>query len=178
MMPADMSKSTYLTFGNKHNRPTKIYPPPIDTENVRFQAQEIVRCCSEVSAHRAIIRQESLRASKLCDCVVVMSSSSELFSPDLLPISSTQPSTQSSALQKFSLPPGYTIRPLRRTDYATGMLDVLRVLTTVGEVSESAWLERFDYMHKSAPGTYYVLVVCDDSEKVVGTGAVVVERKL
>ena len=33
-------------------------------------------------------------------------------------------------------------------------------------------------MHKSAPGTYYVLVVCDDSEKVVGTGAVVVERKL
>ena len=58
------------------------------------------------------------------------------------------------------------------------MLDVLRVLTTVGDISETAWLERFDYMHDKAQDTYYVLVVCDDSERVVGTGAVIVERKL
>ena len=34
------------------------------------------------------------------------------------------------------LPEGYTIRPMQRGDYAKGFLDVLRVLTTVGDVTE------------------------------------------
>jgi glucosamine-phosphate N-acetyltransferase len=34
------------------------------------------------------------------------------------------------------LPEGYTCRPLQRSDYAKGFLDVLRVLTTVGDVTE------------------------------------------
>ena len=34
------------------------------------------------------------------------------------------------------LPEGYKIRPLRRSDYADGFLDVLRVLTAVGDVTE------------------------------------------
>lgn len=37
-----------------------------------------------------------------------------------------------------ALPEGYTIRPLQRGDYAKGFLDVLRVLTTVGDVTEEA----------------------------------------
>ncbi|KAI4152395.1 MAG: hypothetical protein LQ340_002937 [Diploschistes diacapsis] len=56
------------------------------------------------------------------------------------------------------------------------MLSVLQVLTTVGTISESAWLERFDYM-ASCRGTYYIVVILDGSGKVVGTGGVVVERK-
>jgi len=34
------------------------------------------------------------------------------------------------------LPEGYTCRPIQRQDYHNGFLDVLRVLTTVGDVSE------------------------------------------
>ena len=35
-----------------------------------------------------------------------------------------------------ALPEGYTCRPIQRQDYHNGFLDVLRVLTTVGDVSE------------------------------------------
>lgn len=35
------------------------------------------------------------------------------------------------------LPEGYTCRPLQRHDYQKGFLDVLRVLTTVGDVTEA-----------------------------------------
>lgn len=63
------------------------------------------------------------------------------------------------------------------------MLDVLRVLTTVGDISEEAWAERFEWMR--GRGDYYVIVISvvegegsSAKEKIVGTGAVVVERKL
>lgn len=46
--------------------------------------------------------------------------SSELISPEVLK----------------ALPEGYTCRPIQRQDYHNGFLDVLRVLTTVGDVSE------------------------------------------
>lgn len=35
-----------------------------------------------------------------------------------------------------ALPEGYNCRPLERKDYANGFLDVLRVLTTVGDITE------------------------------------------
>ena len=76
-----------------------------------------------------------------------------------------------------ALPENYTMRPLQRSDYAAGVLDVLRVLTTVGEVTEEAWTERYDWMAKRGD-EYYILVVCDGKGKVVGTGCVMVERKL
>ncbi len=69
------------------------------------------------------------------------------------------------------------MRPLQRSDYTAGVLDVLRVLTTVGEVTEEAWTERYDWMAKRGD-EYYILVVCDGKGKVVGTGCVMVERKL
>jgi hypothetical protein len=34
------------------------------------------------------------------------------------------------------LPEGYNCRPIRQSDYQNGFLDVLRVLTTVGDVTE------------------------------------------
>ena len=112
--------------------------------------------------------------------------STHLFPASLLPAQSTSPpptsSSTSSAGTPFSLPEGYSIRPLAREDHASGVLEVLAVLTTVGDISAERWLERFDHMRRGFEhggiGTYYVLVVCDAEGKVVGTGSVVVERKL
>ncbi|KZZ96416.1 Acyl-CoA N-acyltransferase [Ascosphaera apis ARSEF 7405] len=75
-----------------------------------------------------------------------------------------------------ALPEGYTLRPLHRSDFYNSYLDVLRVLTTVGEVSYSGWSERYDWM-KSRGGEYFPIVICDDKGKVVGTGTLLVERK-
>ncbi|KAI4175528.1 MAG: hypothetical protein LQ346_008067 [Caloplaca aetnensis] len=68
------------------------------------------------------------------------------------------------------------MRPLQRSDYKDGMLDVLRVLTTVGDIGEKAWDERYDWLARRGD-EYYILVVCDGQRKVVGTGAVIIERK-
>lgn len=75
------------------------------------------------------------------------------------------------------LPEGYRVRSLRSTDYATGFLDCLRVLTTVGDITEAAFVERYNFFAQQK-GTYFVLVIEDAAGKVVGTGALVVERKL
>lgn len=74
------------------------------------------------------------------------------------------------------LPTDYTIRPILRSDIHRGYLDVLRVLTTVGEISEEAWNKRFDWI-RSRNDEYYLLVVCDGEDRVVGTGSLIVERK-
>lgn len=54
---------------------------------------------------------------------------------------------------------------------------MLRVLTTVGDISEQEWAQEYDERTK-IPDTYYTLVVCDGEGKVVGTGSLVKERKL
>lgn len=74
------------------------------------------------------------------------------------------------------LPEGYHVRPLRRSDYNVGFLDVLRVLTTVGDITPAQWIDRYTFM-ASRNDTYYLLVVTDASDRVVGTGALIVERK-
>lgn len=74
-----------------------------------------------------------------------------------------------------ALPTGYKIRPLQRTDYHTGFLDVLRVLTSVGDISEAGWNDRYEWMRGRSE--YYILVVLDADSKIVGTGALIVERK-
>jgi len=76
-----------------------------------------------------------------------------------------------------SLPESYTLRSLRKSDYARGFLDCLRVLTTVGDITEEQWEERYDWMNTQGKGGYYLLVV-DDGKRIVGTGALIVERKL
>ncbi|KAH8654539.1 glucosamine 6-phosphate N-acetyltransferase-like protein [Tricladium varicosporioides] len=75
-----------------------------------------------------------------------------------------------------SLPEAYTIRALRRSDYARGFLDCLRVLTTVGDITEEQWNERYHWMNTQGKGGYYLLVV-DDGSRVVATGALIVEMK-
>ncbi|KAL1857451.1 hypothetical protein VTK73DRAFT_8090 [Phialemonium thermophilum] len=89
-----------------------------------------------------------------------------LFSADLL-----------SPTVAEALPQGYVLRALRKSDYSTGFLDCLRVLTTVGEIAQSEFEERYDWMAKQ-DGSYFVIVIEDTSRgKVVGTGALIVERK-
>lgn len=39
-----------------------------------------------------------------------------------------------------SLPKGYTLRPLQAGDYERGFLDVLKVLTEVGDHTKAQWL--------------------------------------
>jgi glucosamine-phosphate N-acetyltransferase len=75
-----------------------------------------------------------------------------------------------------SLPESYTIRSLQKEDYSKGFLDCLRVLTTVGDITEAQWNERYDWMNTQGKGGYYLLVV-EDGNRIVGTGALIVERK-
>ncbi|KAF3759941.1 acyl-CoA N-acyltransferase [Cryphonectria parasitica EP155] len=75
-----------------------------------------------------------------------------------------------------ALPTGYKIRALRRADYHAGFLDCLRVLTTVGDISEDQFSGRFDWIRRQ-DGSYYVLVIEDGEGRVVGTGALIAERK-
>lgn len=69
------------------------------------------------------------------------------------------------------------MRPLQRDDYDNSFLDVLRVLTHVGDVTREEFETRFDQM-KAGAGGYHVLVILDGESKIVGTGALIVERKL
>jgi glucosamine-phosphate N-acetyltransferase len=86
------------------------------------------------------------------------------------------PSTLISPEVIAALPEDYTIRPLRRSDYSRGYLDVLRVLTTVGDITEEMWNKRYEWI-VSRNDEYYMLVVCDGEDRVVGTGSLIVERK-
>jgi glucosamine-phosphate N-acetyltransferase len=96
-----------------------------------------------------------------------MNNSNPLFDPSLISESVT------STLQS-----PFKIRPLERSDYAKGFLECLRVLTHIGDISEARFNERYDWMVNEAKGGYYVLVIEDDKQTIVGTGVLVVERKL
>jgi hypothetical protein len=76
-----------------------------------------------------------------------------------------------------ALPEGYTCKPLQLSHYNDGYLDVLRVLTTVGDITEEDFTERFRFF-KQRNDEYFMLCVLDGTGKVVGTGSLVVERKL
>jgi len=69
------------------------------------------------------------------------------------------------------------IRPLASTDYKRGHLAVLSVLTETPDIGEEAWRAQFAALH-STPDTYYVIVIVDrNSDKIIGVGSLVVERK-
>jgi len=100
-----------------------------------------------------------------------------LFSTDLIPqhISST-------------LPKGYTLRPLQSGDYDRGVLEVLAVLTSIGEISKSKFLgiptifpqltvERFEWLRRRND-SYFIIVIENDSGRIVGVGSLLIEAKL
>lgn len=77
------------------------------------------------------------------------------------------------------LPQGYRLRALRKSDYDNGFLDCLRVLTTVGDISEKDFQAHYDELAKQQ--TYYIMVIEDTSrteQTIVATGSLIVEKKL
>jgi hypothetical protein len=95
----------------------------------------------------------------------IMSPAPSLFSASLV----------SSDVQA-SLPEGYTFRPLGRSDFKNGHLDVLGDLAYIGDITEEQWVERYDWM-STCNNSYFVLVI-EHAGKVVGTGTLIVEKKL
>ncbi|KAI1315084.1 Glucosamine-phosphate N-acetyltransferase-like protein [Mortierella claussenii] len=113
-----------------------------------------------------------------------------LFDPALIP-----------AELQDRLPSGYVIRPLSKTDNQirsnTSFLKTLEVLTTVGSISDEAFLKRFQYLREHND-QYYTIVIEDMNVpatsagsattstpnlvtpgrgKIVAAGTVLVERK-
>ncbi|SCU78599.1 LADA_0A06414g1_1 [Lachancea dasiensis] len=82
------------------------------------------------------------------------------------------------------LPQGYTIRRLEPQDY-DGVVETLKVLTVVGNVTRSQFEETLNYWKEttvkigvhSIPA-YNPHVIVDDSDRVVATGTVFIERKI
>ncbi|KAI5855109.1 acyl-CoA N-acyltransferase [Durotheca rogersii] len=75
-----------------------------------------------------------------------------------------------------SLPDGFAIRPLERGDYGKGLFDCLQVLTWTGDVKEAEFVQTYNEMI-DAQGTYYFAVI-EHENRIVGTGALIVEKKL
>ncbi|KAK2597368.1 Glucosamine-phosphate N-acetyltransferase-like protein [Conoideocrella luteorostrata] len=78
------------------------------------------------------------------------------------------------------LPEGYKLRALRETDFDTGFLECLRVLTTVGDITKEQFAEQFKKMKRQQD--YYIIVIEDTNRtegenSVVATGALIVEHK-
>ncbi|KAI5197993.1 hypothetical protein E4T39_07026 [Aureobasidium subglaciale] len=92
-------------------------------------------------------------------------SGSPLFSPSLIPSAAS-----------LSLPEGYVLRPLQRSDFSRGFLTCLIDLTWIGEITESAFEERYDWMATHGKGWYYCIVI-DNGDRIVATATMIVERK-
>jgi glucosamine-phosphate N-acetyltransferase len=87
--------------------------------------------------------------------------------------------TAISAEITSSYPEGYSVRPLARDDYHRGFFACLQDLTATGDISEAQFHERFDWHKHHGRGWYYCVVIVDRSaDRIVGTGAMVVEKKL
>jgi glucosamine-phosphate N-acetyltransferase len=98
-----------------------------------------------------------------------------IFSPTLLPSTSLLSTLPTSHQQT------YTLRPLQRDDVAKGYFECLATLTWVGDGDEAEqrrkFEERFDWMLQKGEGWFYNVVI-EEGGRVVGTGVVIVERKL
>lgn len=71
-------------------------------------------------------------------------------------------------------------RPLRRDDYNTGYLDLLKQLTVVGEMSQKKFEEQFDLMKRlnEIESHYYIVVLVDKaSARIVAASTLFLELK-
>ncbi|KAL6452582.1 GNA1 Glucosamine 6-phosphate N-acetyltransferase [Candida maltosa Xu316] len=77
----------------------------------------------------------------------------------------------------MKLPPGYTFRKLKLTDYDNQYLETLKVLTTVGEISKESFTDLFEHW-SSLPSIYFPHVITNTEGTVVATGMLFIEQKL
>ena len=90
-----------------------------------------------------------------------------LFSNTLIP----------SVSLKQWLKPGFIVRALEPLDYDKGFLKCLAMLTTVGSLSKSEFMDRYNYF-KAHNHEYFTIVIEHVQKKViVGAGTLLVERK-
>jgi len=69
------------------------------------------------------------------------------------------------------------VRPLQSDDFERGYLELLKQLTSVGDVSQADFKDRFSLM-RSCQGTYYNTVIVDrKTDRVIGAASLIVERK-
>ncbi|XP_071961906.1 glucosamine 6-phosphate N-acetyltransferase-like [Antedon mediterranea] len=103
-----------------------------------------------------------------------------IFDPDILKRLDYETLTNLSySTPRSPQKPGESLimRPLSATDYQKGFLDLLRQLTSVGEVTEEQFIEQFEHM-RSCKNTYYIIVIEDVSTgRIVACGTLIVERK-
>jgi len=75
------------------------------------------------------------------------------------------------------LPEGLHMRPLSLTDYHRGHLSVLSVLTETPDVGPDAWATRFNDLRDTSRTYYIVVVVSRETDRIVASGGVFIERK-
>nr|CAG8603232.1 6802_t:CDS:2 [Entrophospora candida] len=80
----------------------------------------------------------------------------------------------SSEIQN-SLPINYKLRPLAKNDFEKGVIECLGQLSVIGSPSKEQFIEHFNQM-KSSKG-YYIIVIENEEEKIVGVGTLLVELK-
>ncbi|GAB5593225.1 hypothetical protein Unana1_08125 [Umbelopsis nana] len=74
------------------------------------------------------------------------------------------------------LPEGVILRPLKRTDYDKGILEVLSQLSVTGNISKEKFEERFDFLKSTK--TYFTTVIEDErSGLVVACATLLAEYK-
>ncbi|KAI9261977.1 acyl-CoA N-acyltransferase [Sporodiniella umbellata] len=70
---------------------------------------------------------------------------------------------------------GYTLYALRSNDYHRGYLDVLSVLTEVGQHTIESWHRQFSFL-KRHNETYYVVTI-ENEGRIAATGTILIEHK-
>ena len=71
---------------------------------------------------------------------------------------------------------GLIARPLSRSDYDKGFIELLSQLTKVGDYTKERFETQFDSM-KMLPGMYYVIVIEDPAVKLVASASLLIEHK-
>ncbi|KAI8973229.1 acyl-CoA N-acyltransferase [Mycotypha africana] len=72
---------------------------------------------------------------------------------------------------------GYRLYPLRSMDYDRGYLDVLSVLTEVGQHTRESWNSQFQFMKKHND-TYFTITITDEkTNRIAATGTILIEHK-
>jgi len=69
----------------------------------------------------------------------------------------------------------YHIRELEIKDYKNGFLDCLKMLTVVGDVTESMFRHRFE--ERKRRNVLTVVAVCNQTSKILGTASMFYEPK-
>lgn len=98
-----------------------------------------------------------------------------LFSPEKLKLLSKWDQLEKKLAEK-----NVKARPLKHSDFKNGYLELLSVLTTVGDISKSQYEERFNQMKRSNEvEEHYVIVVIEElaSGKIVAASTLFLELK-